>query len=165
MSPSTGCNSAAVSFLGRYSMLDQKHVHWHFHSHSNLPCVIFRVCTYGPATLEAFISFRSIGSSPCRASACACAEVNSNHHLATLTIEPFHRMQFRNGILLGPIFHAVPKTCARARSSFQTPATKLSCIHLRAVYTGRLHFVSGKHSPLHAAPALAQARRPIPITI
>ena len=86
---------------------------------------------------------RSIGSSPCRASACAYAEVNCNHHLATLTIEPFHRMQFRNGIHLGPIFHVVPKTCACARSfHFPSPATYRSCMHLWAIYTRSLHFIS-----------------------
>ena len=59
-----------------------------------------------------------------RASACAYAEVNYNHHLATLTIESFHRMQFRNGIL-GPIFRALPKTCACARSfPFPSPLRK-----------------------------------------
>ena len=153
-----------VFFLGRYSMLDQKHVHWRFHSHSNLPCLIFRVCTYGSTTLEAFISFRSIGSSPRRASACAYAEVNSNHHLATLTIEPFHRMQFRSGILLEPIFHDGPKACALAFSfPFQSPVPYLSCMHLWVSYTRSIHYISVNW--VLPAPALAPMPRSILLTI
>ena len=70
--------------------------------------------------------------SPCRAGACADAEVRYNHHLDTLMVEPFHRMQFRIGILLGPIFHAGPRACALACSfPFLSPVPKLSCtMHL-----------------------------------
>ncbi len=76
-----------VFFIARYSMLCQRHVHARAHSPSPLPRRIVHVCTHGPSTLEAFISSRSTSSSPCRAGACAGAEVNSNHHLSTLTIE------------------------------------------------------------------------------
>ncbi len=74
-------------FLGRYSMLCQRHVHARAHSPSPFPRLIVHVCSYRPSTLEALISSRSTSSSPCRAGACASTEVNSNHDLSTLTIE------------------------------------------------------------------------------
>ena len=102
--------------------------------------------------------------SPCRAGACAGAEVRSNHLLATLTVEPFHRMQFRSGTLLGPIFHAGPKTCALAFPfPFQSPVPYLSCMHLWVSYTRSIHYISVNW--VVPAPALAPTPRSIIITI
>ena len=111
-----------------------------------IPIPITRAVSIGYALMGQLHSKHSLHfgqlSRP-HASACAYAEINYDHHLATLTIESFHRMQFRNGILLRPILHAVPKTCACVRSiPLPSPTTYLSCMHLWAIYTRSLHLVS-----------------------